>query len=756
MHDEVDKNVFIELVRGYTRLMDNRAIAEAIKLDQYLFATYVTCMVAFLGQPRELEHTDVWKRVNLSALSEHEDFRKLFRDLQAQFGDDVTSQYVRSFAQGLGIHAELEYNPDLAQKCYKFWRTEAARIANGRISSFEENVQRVGKLIGLSVVEQKLLVSSLLIGGELNLRIFFESLQKVYGKRGEILPSVFATMFDESVDDVKQALSEDSVLARSGLLTYDKYSRKLSKLSPWLSIQFAVTADDQTLFERFIKPYTSKPTPGALARANEHDERVMRRLLDVYLDGDDVEEGGINLLCYGPRQIDKEDYLARLVDGLALQPWIVQTKSVPPGDMPTVCYIAQRWLADRHPNDVLLVPRAGDVLTRGRSRTNMWLIDEGLKEDTDEQRRDHDEVMLLNNPVKTLWVAHRNNAISEENVGRFLFHCELRGATRHDRRVEIETILKEFDLSPELVLELAKHKGLGREQIRSAARLAELIAEEDDAEGLTPAEVVKRAVDRSQKALGRDEVEDLRESVTKYSLDYLNIAGKFTPQQIVKALKLRPKGTLCFWGLPGAGKTQLAEYLAVELDMPIIMKRASDLLSKWLGENEQNIRGMFEEAEEEGAILFLDEADSFLRDRSAARYSWEVSSVNELLQQMERFKGIFICATNLFESIDAAALRRFTFKLEFRALDYQQRWQMFLSETGAKAEQFSEHETESLQTALSMIRYLTPGDFATVRRQANLLGEELTLEDWLKQLQLESEAKLQGIQRNDYKRAESR
>lgn len=744
----VDKKVFIELVRGYARLYKNSAIRTAIELDQYLFATYISCMITFLGEPPGLKLEEYARKVNLGELESHEDFRKLFRDLQHQFGDEVTSQYALTFAQSLAVYLEFSQNPNVASKAFLWWNKKANEIAEDCVSSIDENVFRLTKLLKLTNAEAKILTAAILMQGDVTLRIFFESLNKIYGKRGEITIITLASMFDLEEAEVLNALSEESTLARSGLLTYNSVAKRISPPSSWLNTAIGVVADsDVKFFERFVKRYVPTAAPGALARANEQDERLIKEILEA--NGED----GINVLCYGPRQIDKENYLAKLVKELEYTPWIIQTKQVPVGDMPTVCYIAQRYLEKHHEYDVLLVPRASDVLTRGRSKTKMWLIDEGLSEDNDELKRDHDEVMLLNNPVKTLWIAHRNNSISEDNVSRFLFHCELRGATRHDRRVEIETILKEFNLSPELTLELAKHKGLGREQLRSAARLAELIADEEDA-SLEPAEIVKRAIDRSQKALGRDEVEELRESVTKYSLDYLNIAGKFTPQQIVKALKLRPKGTLCFWGLPGAGKTQLAEYLAVELDMPIVMKRASDLLSKWLGENEQNIRNMFVEAEEEGAILFLDEADSFLRDRSTARHSWEVSSVNELLQQMERFKGIFICATNLFESIDAAALRRFTFKLEFRALDYNQRWQMFLNETGAKEEQFSEHERESLHTALSMIRYLTPGDFATVRRQANLLGETLTLEDWLKQLQLESEAKLQGIQRNDYRRAE--
>ena len=89
---------------------------------------------------------------------------------------------------------------------------------------------------------------------------------------------------------------------------------------------------------------------------------------------------------------------------------------------------------------------------------------------------------------------------------------------------------------------------------------------------------------------------------------------------------------------------------------------------------------MYAEAENEQAVLLLDEADSFLRSRRMAERNYEVSEVNEMLQGMERFAGIFICTTNLFEELDEAALRRFTFKIRFHPLKPEQRERMFVAE----------------------------------------------------------------------------
>jgi SpoVK/Ycf46/Vps4 family AAA+-type ATPase len=229
-------------------------------------------------------------------------------------------------------------------------------------------------------------------------------------------------------------------------------------------------------------------------------------------------------------------------------------------------------------------------------------------------------------------------------------------------------------------------------------------------------------------------------SITPYRLDYLNVDTQLPLSRILEAVQKRPQGSLCFYGPPGTGKTQFAEHLAEQLDKSLIIKRASDLLSKWLGGSEQNIAKMFKEARDERAILFLDEADSFLRDRQGLTRSWEVSQVNELLQQMESFNGIFICATNLFDQIDQAALRRFTFKIHFDYLKPIQRLELFAESLQLSTDDLSNHHQRRVQK----LDQLTPGDFATVLRQAYNLDEMPTADQLLEQLEKECTLKNHG------------
>lgn len=121
------------------------------------------------------------------------------------------------------------------------------------------------------------------------------------------------------------------------------------------------------------------------------------------------------------------------------------------------------------------------------------------------------------------------------------------------------------------------------------------------------------------------------------------------------------------------------------------------------------------QAEEQGAVLMIDEVDSFLSDRRGAQRSWEVSMVNEMLTQMESFSGIFIASTNLMDGLDQAALRRFDLKAKFDFLSTEQVWKLFVRH----CKQLDlPHRKKTLPQQLAALEYLTPGDFAAVARMS--------------------------------------
>jgi SpoVK/Ycf46/Vps4 family AAA+-type ATPase len=123
-----------------------------------------------------------------------------------------------------------------------------------------------------------------------------------------------------------------------------------------------------------------------------------------------------------------------------------------------------------------------------------------------------------------------------------------------------------------------------------------------------------------------------------------------------------------FSGSSGTGKTMAAEVLANDLRLDLYRIDLSQLVSKYIGETEKNLRRVFEAAEDGGAVLLFDEADALFGKRSEVKDSHDRYAnieVSYLLQRMESYRGLAILTTNLKNAVDTAFLRRLRFIIQF-------------------------------------------------------------------------------------------
>ena len=343
--------------------------------------------------------------------------------------------------------------------------------------------------------------------------------------------------------------------------------------------------------------------------------------------------------------------------------------------------------------------------------------------------------ILESNPVPVLWITNRIEHIDPAFRRRFQYHLELTSPPPGARLGLVRKALEELPVPDGFAERLAERRGLTPAQVRTAVRFARLAGGEAAADAVANERLVSRQLLHADKALGLVDVSpQARPAATRYSLDLIHCECRFALPRLIEALRRRGLGTLCFHGPPGSGKTALAEHIAAELQRPLMVRLASDLMSKYVGETEQNMARMFEAAAAEGAVLLLDEADSFLRSRRMAERHYEVSEVNEMLAGMERHAGLFICTTNAFDDLDEAALRRFSFKIRFKPLRPDQRLTMFERELGLPPD-------EPQADRLRALDALTLGDFAAVRQQAEILGEALSPDEFLTLLEAEHRVK---------------
>ena len=332
--------------------------------------------------------------------------------------------------------------------------------------------------------------------------------------------------------------------------------------------------------------------------------------------------------------------------------------------------------------------------------------------------------LLEGAPVPTLWTSNSARETCPTVLRRMTFALELspppcrtrariwsRELDRHGIEAtedDARSLAREFDMAPGMASGAVAAAGLCggdlaavRRGVRSLSRVI--------------------SGDRPPAAQGAPERFDL--GLIQADVDPAGLAGRLEATG-------EKQFSLCLQGPPGTGKSAFVRYLAERLGLQVTQKRASDLMSMWVGATEQQIAAAFAEARAEESILVFDEADSLLADRRGAVRSWEVSQVNEMLTWMESHPLPFACTTNFGEHLDPATLRRFTFKV---SLDY-----LTPGQSRAAFHAFFDLEAPPQVDTLTN---LTPGDFAVVRRKAEILGHLRDPEGLAGLLRAECEAK---------------
>lgn len=716
------------------RLAATPATRAALVQDAFTFASWYCLAEPLISWPEPVRSIQMEQAERKLSLEQTLELLRQF-NTGGQRMQVAGPRQARQMLEGYAVHDWVAANARLfedltgrASELFGQSRASGARQAAAQQGEEgQDALSTLSRVLALSELEADILAFVFL-------HSYSQELQRIFTcfDAGPWLSKhLWTTVFSANQSELEKALRPSSGLRLSGLLLPSADKTVPARLSEFWQEMFL----RENLFSSVLEPLKPRRSAGVPARLLDEDLELAANVVR-----NTKAEPGANLLLYGAPALDKYQLLRDVVRKADRQAWrIPDLEDAFQRDRASLVYVAQRLLAAEEPNSVLVVERPADALTSAPSELLKHLF--GIELDATALPA-FEEHLLSTNQVPTIWLASSTASLPDETVARFVFHAPLKKADRKERQAQLEELLVQHKLTKKAREAILKVDGVSAIQLESALKVAAMTCQgtrtERDA-------VVVQAIRRSQRALRREVGIKFKESVTQYSLNYLNTAGRFSPENILQAFKSRPVGAMVLYGPPGTGKTQFVEYMASELGRPLVAKRASDLLSKWLGESEKNIAAAFEEAAAEDAILLLDEGDSFLRDRSQARESWQITQVNELLQHIERFEGIVVVCTNLFQGLDAAALRRFTFKVEFRELDADQRWEMFQVEAGLKGKlsAISQSTRDAWFEQLCLMRRLTPGDFATVKRQCRLMGVELTPQEWLDQLQLECNVKRQ-------------
>ncbi len=638
---------------------------------------------------------------------------------------------------GLGCHEDQEIKPTAFLRLLK----ERLRVLTAKQpeSILSPVHQRLQAELALSEVEARILSFVLAL-------LSHAPFATVAEEFGELAPedviAVLTTALDLPRPAVRKALAPDGHLARSGLLRLSPGGVE-TLADSFLTLEGleALLFDTRTSVETLTRAYFAPaPRPTLKLRDYPHLADTLQDVLGYLNAVGDNAEPGCNVLLHGPPGVGKTELAGVVAQTLKRRLYAISATDEdnnPIGDAQRIAayQLAQHRLS-RQPDCLILFDEADSLLAPS------WL-DALLSEDAPTTNKGFINQLLETNPLPTVWISNSIEDMEPAFVRRFDMLIDMPIPPLSVRTGIAATAMNALDVSAAFTQKVASQAQLTPAHLTRAARVARLCASAGRSRAQTEAQLT-RLLNGTLRALGQTQpllkLANGASEVTTFRLDLLNPDRPIAP--IMRGLALSAQGRLCLYGLPGTGKSAFAAEVTRQLDRPLLTKRASDLLGSLVGQTEQAIAAMFAEANRDGAVLLLDEADSFLRTRTSAQQSWEVTQVNELLTQMEAFEGVFICTTNLVEQLDEASLRRFDLKVTFSALTPEQRMQLF---TQVLTEQAVTPPPESpWRTRLASLDDLTPGDFAAVIRQLRIEQAEWTPERLFERLQAECQHKRQG------------
>lgn len=595
----------------------------------------------------------------------------------------------------------------------------------------EKRLDYVGRVFGFDEVEKELLAFAFVF--DLFQMKFPDSLYSV-DRTKRVLFMAMAT--DLPFEDVRRALD-----AKSKLLKFNCLDSDLQVVHDPVG-DYIGGSDNEALEGKFYAKSTAETLPwGYFGELVEKEGSVLKRLLE---NGDG--QGGMNILLYGAPGTGKTSFARTVVREAGLNAYEIRqnesdSRTISPENRIVGIQLCNEQLPPK--GNVVIVDEADEIL-----RTNVFNFSK-LFGMAGAQGSEKGVVNTLLDGVRmpTIWIVNTTADAMDPSVRRRFDFSVCFNALSFSQRLAIWRNSVEKYKVGNLIGE-GLIRDFARQYETSAGGIAVVVR---NVAKLRPAkkDVRKTMTDLMEPhcaLVGIRRIRDADLVADGYSLDGLNIKNGMPISRIAEVVRefykvndgeidrRRPRLNILLWGPPGAGKTEFVKYLAEKAGHKVKTLMGSDLLSCWVGATEKNIAQAFREAQDDKSILFLDEIDGMVQSRGRADHSWEVSQVNELLHCMENFNGVLVGATNFFDNLDPAIMRRFTFKVRFDFLENEGKCKLF-------ERIFETKLTEDDRRLLEDVESVTPGDMAVVRQNLYYLGTKTSNADRIAALASEIESK---------------
>lgn len=604
-------------------------------------------------------------------------------DAYANWANFFALRMLQQRGRSLGSHWWLLHDEEMmellqmSEKAYtratvsarlKRVRHLVSKQAPERHGSLFQNVDRFAERLGLNRVESRLM---LLVTMTQMHKVLESLLENTETWSMERLSQYLAAVIQEDADLVHKALRPGEILRSAGILTETWKDGGLEIMPGLAGLLMREHSNAETLFAPL---FTAKSSVGRDLTDFPHLAEHGEFLVDLLRGAQQQVATGINLFFHGAPGTGKTEFAHAVAKALGWSLTAVRTSDQDDdpidGDQRFSAYALCQRALSRQQDTLVLFDGVEDVFSepspwdRRAARHKGWT-----------------NRLLESNVIPTIWISNQIHGLDTAYRRRFTYEMEFSTPPAAVRETMLAQHLQGLPVDPEWTRNISAKNHFTPGQMHRAGRVAHLLAPQSR-------EMAESIVKRM---LGNGSDEALSLSTSHYDIQL--IEAQPSPQGILDSLRHQTDGRLLFSGPPGTGKTAFTQHLADALARSLYRKTASDLLGKYVGETEQRLAAAFQEAR--GEILFIDEADSFLQNRDVADHAWEVSQVNELLQQMEAFQGVLVMATNRKGSLDPAVFRRFDIEVRFDYLRKERRerlWRaiidaLHLSPQGAEANQ---------------------------------------------------------------------
>jgi len=575
-------------------------------------------------------------------------------------------------------------------------------------AQLHQNIGRLADLVGLAEIDRRILEFAVMLQNERALDDTADYLGQLSSLK---VYQTLAVVLGLPQSSVRAALEGQGMLARSGLLALERSATstlrgKLNLLSDRFADHVSSSsADPISLLRDTVLP----SQPGHLGLSDFDHLSASLEVLRPYLRKTlDTRRPGVNVLLYGSPGTGKNQFAKALTAELGCSLYEVSGEDADGdavnGAMRLRAYRVAQSVLSRS-SAVILFDEVEDVFEPSEPAR-------GFGSTPAKGKKAWINRVLEGNPVPAFWLTNSIDNIDGAFLRRFDMVLELPVPPRRQReKIAHDACAGLLDVKG--VARLAECEDLAPAVVARAASIVRFVA--DDLPASDPGKVLQRLIDQTLEAQGHLRLLNTASNALPDTYDPMFIHADTDLTVVAEGIARAGSARLCLYGPPGTGKTAWARWLASQLQKPLLVKRASDLMSMWVGGSEKQIARAFRRAEADGAVLLIDEVDSFLQERRAAKHSWEVTQVNEMLTQMESFGEVFIASTNLIEGLDEASLRRFDLKVRFDYLLPKQAWALLVRQAVVLG--LSPPSAEDHGRRLNQLDHLTPGDFAAVARQ---------------------------------------